>query len=271
MEGDYAIINLTSGPIGSSQHIHDFGFYPTLCVGNLVWLDNNNNGIVDLTETGIEGVELILYHVGGDGTKGIGNDTEIARDTTDNQGHYLFESLAEGVYYIKVNDGIPYNTASSLGTGIAGDQPSIYEPGFITSTDINNDDNGTQMGNMVMSDTFTLAICQEPIGDEEPNISPNPLLDPNTNLTVDFGFIPCLSIGNLVWNDYNNNGLAESTEPGFSEIQVILCQTGPDGIKSDDDVEINRMLTDDNGYYYFDKLNPGIYYVKLILLNNKND
>ena len=261
--GDYALINLTSGKAGMNQHNYDFGFQPTLCVGNLVWFDSNNNGIADQTEEGISGVELILYQVGGDGTKGIGNDVEIAREITDDKGHYLFGDLPEGVYYIKINDGIPDNMVSSLGTGKNGTKPSTYEPGFVTSTDINNDDNGTQMGAMVMSDTFTLGICTEPTNDNDDNPSPNPITDPNTNLTVDFGFIPCLSIGNLVWNDYNNNGLVEATEPGFANIQVILYQTGPDGIKSDDDVEINRMSTDAKGYYYFANLKPGIYYVKL--------
>ncbi|MFK7980659.1 MAG: SdrD B-like domain-containing protein, partial [Saprospiraceae bacterium] len=263
LNGNYATIQLTSGIEGSRTHQYDFGFVPALSVGNLVWLDDNNNGLFDNLEKGIAGVELILYQVGEDGTKDIGNDIEIDRTQTDKKGNYLFDYLPEGIYYIKINSGIPDNLTSSLGTGKNGANPSTYEPGFVTSTDINHDDNGTQMGNMVMSDTFTLAICTEPTNDDENNPNQDPILDPNTNLTVDFGFIPCLSIGNLVWNDINNNGTADPSEPGFPKIQVILYQTGPDGIKSDDDVEINRMATDTKGYYYFDNLKPGSYYIKL--------
>ena len=256
IDGDYAIISLTSGKPGSSEHHYDFGFQPTLCVGNLVWLDSNNNGLAENTETGIADVEVILYQVGGDGTKGAGNDVEVARDTTDNNGNYLFSDLAEGIYYIKLNDGISTTLNSSTGGGINGTNANSYEPGLTTSTDIDNDDNGSQMGSMVMSDTFTLAICTEPITDGDD--------DSNTNLSVDFGFTPNLSIGNLVWNDINNNGVVDPTEKGIGGVTVELYQLGEDGEKGgDDDVLVASMPTGDEGDYLFLQLNPGNYYVKL--------
>ena len=252
----YAFINLTSGKPGNSEHHYDFGFQPTLCVGNLVWLDSDNNGIAENTEDGIPNVEVILYQVGGNGTKGIGNDVEVARDTTDIDGHYLFSNLNEGIYFIKINGGVPANLNSSTGSGINGANDNIYEPGLTTSTDIDSDGNGSQMGTMVMSDTFTLAICTEPITDGDD--------DSNTNLSVDFGFIPTLSIGNLVWNDVNNNGLVDLTEKGTPNVTVELYQLGEDEAKGgDDDILVADMETDTKGEYGFDQLNPGDYYVKL--------
>ena len=256
VDGDYATISLLSGKSGSSEHHYDFGFQPTLCVGNLVWLDSNNNGLAENTEAGIPNVEVILYQVGGDGTKGAGNDVEVARKTTDANGNYLFTDLVEGVYFIKINDGIPATLNSSTGSGVDGTNANSYEPGLTTSTDIDNDDNGSQMGTMVMSDTFTLAICTEPITDGD--------TDSNTNLSVDFGFTPSLSIGNLVWNDVNNNGLVDPTEKGIPNITVELYQLGADDQKGgDDDILIESILTGDDGDYLFDQLNPGDYYVKL--------
>ncbi|MBK8780105.1 MAG: hypothetical protein IPO25_22885 [Saprospiraceae bacterium] len=46
--------------------------------------------------------------------------------------------------------------------------------------------------------------------------------DENSNLTVDFGFVPLHSIGNQVWADVNNNGLKDATEAGISNVLVIL-------------------------------------------------
>ncbi|MEM1118950.1 MAG: SdrD B-like domain-containing protein [Bacteroidota bacterium] len=252
---NYAVINLTSDLLGTDERQYDFGFRPTLCVGNLVWLDQNNNGLAEPTEKGIEGVEVILFHAGTDGIKGNGDDAEITRQRTDAQGKYLFSDLDEGVYFIKINEGIPANLASANGAGKDGTQDSAYEPGKATSTDIDNDDNGTQMGNMVMTDTFTLAYCAEPTTDGDN--------DNNTNLSVDIGLTPCLSVGNLIFHDLNNSGTADANDPTLGGIEVQLYTTGADGQKSADDVLVSAMTTLDDGLYRFDNLKPGNYYIKL--------
>jgi len=75
---------------------------------------------------------------------------------------------------------IPYQYISSNGEGMedlvgAG----AFEPGAITNSDINNDDNGSQMGDMVMSDLVLLGLFEEPITDGD--------FDTRTNMSVDFG------------------------------------------------------------------------------------
>jgi len=254
--GAYAVINLTSGTPESFDHQYDFGFRPTLCIGNLVWLDSNNNGIVDNSENGIPSVEVILYQVGGDGTKGTGNDIEIDRKNTDKDGKYLFTNLEEGIYFIKVNDGIPANLTSSNGTSVNGLGASTYEPGLPTSTDIDNDDNGSQMGTMIMTDTFGLIYCKEPITDGDDDF--------NTNLSIDIGLIPCLSVGNLVFHDLNNDGIYDDqTESPIERVEVQLYSAGANGQKNDDDVLVATETTLADGLYRFDGLKPGNYYVKL--------
>ena len=66
-------------------------------------------------------------------------------------------------------------------------------------------------------------------------------------------------IGDYVWKDTNDNGIQDDGPAGISGITVKLY-TG-------DGTYIKEMLTDDNGYYLFDKLVPGDYYVKFIIPN----
>jgi protocatechuate 3,4-dioxygenase beta subunit len=79
---------------------------------------------------------------------------------------------------------------------------------------------------------------------------------PNQNITgVDAGFMGPLSIGNLVWNDLNSNGLYTSNEPTFSGITVRL-------IASDGTTVLGTTTTDDNGRYIFKYLMAGTYFVE---------
>jgi uncharacterized surface anchored protein len=67
-------------------------FQPTASLGDYVWYDNDQDGIQDPSETGVEGVTVTLY--AGDGT------TVIATTTTDAAGLYEFTGLTPGTPYI---------------------------------------------------------------------------------------------------------------------------------------------------------------------------
>lgn len=73
----------------------DFGFNTPACearLGDLVWLDANQNGIQDIGENGIAGVELNLTGPG------------VTRmTTTDGSGNYAFSGLCAGAYTVTVN------------------------------------------------------------------------------------------------------------------------------------------------------------------------
>ncbi len=82
--------------------------------------------------------------------------------------------------------------------------------------------------------------------------------------TVNVSVEICLNLGNLVWQDTNNNGIKDGTETGLADIQVQLYGSN-DTIKgNNDDVLLATQLTDGNGNYLFLSLNAGNYYVKLI-------
>ena len=162
----------------------DFGIYkptplPTLSLGNLVWLDANNNGIKDANETGLGGINVQLFNAGADGAKGGTDDVLVNSLATDINGNYLFTGLTEGVYYVKLIN-LPTSLVSSTGDGpYDADNAGAFEPSNVGN--VNEQDHGTGMvgTGMVMSKVVTLVINAQPTNDGD--------TDPNTNLTVDFG------------------------------------------------------------------------------------
>ncbi|MDO9043062.1 MAG: SdrD B-like domain-containing protein, partial [Desulfocapsaceae bacterium] len=77
----------------------DFGYQPTGAtlnsIGNTVWLDSDRDGIMDPSESGIEGVVVGLKN-------GAGNF--IATTTTNAGGLYLFTDLPDGTYTVAIID-----------------------------------------------------------------------------------------------------------------------------------------------------------------------
>ena len=249
-------IFVETGEAGCMIHSVDIGLFVPLTLGNQVWEDLNNNGLKDDGEQGIDSVGLQLFALGADGEKGGNDDILIDSTFTDSLGIYRFSPLDSGTYYVKIVSGIPTGMVSSTGTGADGSNSPDYEPGPMTDTNVNNDDDGTQMGVMIMSDTVQLTLEMEPIDDGDTNS--------NSNLSVDFGLIRLLSIGNLVWEDENNDGLNNNGETGIDDITVYLLDDGADEIKGNtDDTIIDSVITATGGQYLFDSLYPGEYYVKL--------
>ncbi|MCK5085942.1 MAG: choice-of-anchor A family protein, partial [Melioribacteraceae bacterium] len=61
-------------------------------LGDRVWYDENENGIQDFGEDGVEGVTVNLYDC---------SDNPITSTTTDSDGYYLFDNLTPGDYYVE--------------------------------------------------------------------------------------------------------------------------------------------------------------------------
>ncbi|WP_397384923.1 SdrD B-like domain-containing protein, partial [Prosthecobacter sp.] len=77
-----------------------------------------------------------------------------------------------------------------------------------------------------------------------------------------------LSIGNLVFEDSNNNGLKDSSEPGVAGATVQLFTTGDDnaigGSSTAADVQVGSdFTTTSSGAYLFSSLPAGNFYVKV--------
>ena len=107
-----------------------------------------------------------------------------------------------------------------------------------------------------MSDIVSLDLYDEPDNDGTS--------DSTANYRIDFGLYETIDLGNLVWEDYDNDGIKDMDEPGFPNIIVTLSQPGPDGLAcTNDDIEIGIDTTDANGAYLFEYLNPNEYFVTL--------
>ena len=214
----------------------DFGFVPTgvLSLGNLVWLDLNNNGRVDPGEPGLAGVTVRL--IASDGV------TVLGTTATNGSGLYQFSGLQPGTYLVEV------------------DRTSVAITGYLSSTDIatsanpnndiNDDDNGVALtSTTVRSGPVVLSALGEPIDDGD--------TDANSNLSVDFGFVRALSLGNLVWADLNDNGRVDPGEQGIAGVTVRLI--GSDGV-----TVLASTTTDASGRYLFGGLGPAGYYVEVV-------
>lgn len=65
-------------------------------IGDLVWLDENGNGLQETSEPGIEGVTVSLWAAGSDA-----RDAALVMETaTDANGRYRFDALRPGAFYV---------------------------------------------------------------------------------------------------------------------------------------------------------------------------
>jgi hypothetical protein len=99
-------------------------------IGSIVWEDQNANGIRDLNEPEIPGVFVHLYEASG---------AYVATRVTDGYGHYEFQSVAPGDYYVvfEAPDGYTFSP-QNMGTDEAIDSDSnLYGQTDVFSIDTN--------------------------------------------------------------------------------------------------------------------------------------
>jgi LPXTG-motif cell wall-anchored protein len=195
-------------------------------IGNYVWLDRDEDGIQDAGETGINGITVRLYK---DGETTALETTTTANDGSAKPGYYLFDELAPGEYVVEFVVPDDYDLSPNV-------------PG-----DPENDSNPINM------DSKTGVITLNRANDFE-------------DLTIDLGLIAKGSIGNYVWLDRNRDGLQDSEEMGINGIEVVLFKM-ISGVRT----EITRTTTANHptastsGYYHFDHLTGGDYYVQFLV------
>ncbi len=154
----------------------------TLALGDQVWSETDNDGLFEPQngEAGIDGVRLNLYlDANADGEPTL--DEYIGTTTTATAsgfpGRYRFSNLAPGTYVVVV---APQSFAG--GGALSGLVTSTgNDPAPDPDDDVNGDDNGTDVGALTASHAVTLTDNGEPTSEDGDN---------DTNLTVDFGFIP---------------------------------------------------------------------------------
>lgn len=151
-----------------------------------VWLDADNNGVLDAAEAGIAGVAIELR-----GTDSAGN--AVARNTTtDAAGRYAFTNLAPGTYLVRE----PTQPASTVNGATL--------PGSIGLTPV---------GAATAVTVLPSAVSGITLGANQASRENN------------FGEVPTGSISGRVYADNNNNGTPDAGETGYAGVQITLTGT----------------------------------------------
>ncbi len=229
VNGLTAVFSLAPGQADQSI---DAGFWQPATIGNQVWDDANNDGVLNPGEVGFDGVTVELWRdLNNDGVfEPTGADAQTPVSTvTAGGGFYYFTDVAPGQYFVCIPAPPPFHTLSSTHTTTVNNL-------------VDNCDKGIQAG-----------------GPGTPTVSPPVMvMSGEVNNTIDFGFLDP-SVGNLVWLDLNLNGRVDTNEPGVQGVIVELYDTN--------NVEVATTTTDENGYYLFEAQPPNKYYVKIPALN----
>ncbi|MBL9132850.1 MAG: hypothetical protein JNG86_16700, partial [Verrucomicrobiaceae bacterium] len=237
----------------------DFGLtFPPgkAAVGNLVFVDNNDSGTADEGE-GRDGVIVRLFTENADPLL----DTPLAERVTANGGHFLFENLDPGRYFLHV-------PASEFRL----DKP-LYAAASMTGTTTGDDDageDGVDVVNPLLSGVstavFELAASGLPTaatGEAGIGAGSDDFRDAAVDLTKDLGFTIAayepVGVGNAVFKDLNGNNRMDESEG----VEGVTVQLFNEGRNPQSDAPLGTRTTDADGLYLFDGLRPGGYFVHI--------
>ena len=236
---------------------------PKYRLGNLVWLDTNKDGNADSGEPGIPGVNVELWS-DDDGVAGpSAGDTKISTTATDPDGHYFFDQLDAGDYYVVIPNDTTQAPLAGLASSSNGEEATPNSDGDNNDNGVNKIDFGGANPIGLASGIVTLGASSEPTNevlrsgsatDDDNDAFPDPL----SNYSVDFGFVPAVSIGSLVWNDTNNNGIQDDGELPLAGATVTLLDNT--GVPV---VGVAPQVTGADGLYYFEGLSEGTYSIQV--------
>ena len=150
----------------------------------------------------------------------------VSTQITNGTGNYLFSSLNPGYYYVGFTAPVDYNfTLSDQGGDDGTDSDAIIPLGRTNLT----------------------------------QLTPG-----ETDLTWDAGLYTKASLGNFVWVDWNMDGIQDADNTGINGVTVELYRVGFGLIATTTTADLGAD-PDYPGYYLFDNLVPGDYYVEFTL------
>ncbi|HAM23849.1 MAG TPA: hypothetical protein DCQ04_16600, partial [Actinobacteria bacterium] len=191
-------------------------------LGNYVWLDDNGNGLQDISEVGVNGVKVELYGDNGNLISSTVTGDDFSTAVTE-VGYYQFAGLKAGNYHVKF---------------VA---PTNYQ--FTTQDVGGSDANDSDADALGLSQTVPLAAGE-------------------SNQTIDAGIYQKASLGDRVWLDCNGNGVQDGSEVGVANVTVNLIGGGADGkiATTGDNTMVMTTTTNASGNYAFVDLTPGVEY-----------
>ena len=200
--------------ISAIDNSWDAGFKAT-GVGNLVWLDVNNNGIQDGGEVGVSGIDVELKIDGG---------ASVGTTTTDVNGYYAFTGLSPQTYRLYFT-GLPAGYAFST-QNVGGDDTIDSDVNLST---------GESDAVVVTTDVFNSSIDAGVYQQSEPEISVRgnnvDITDgdtsPSTSDFTDFGDVDA-QIDSVIntFQIFNGNGAAALTLNGSPRVAISGTNAG---------------------------------------------
>jgi uncharacterized repeat protein (TIGR01451 family) len=181
--GTTALVNLSAGECDLSSF--DAGLYKCVALGELVWLDYNENDVWDSVENGINGLKVELYKfIDGSWVNYDYTYTGHKPGTPSDDGYFKF-CVAPGRYYLRFlnppNALVPAVSNFGINESVDSDVTGAFGPG--TTSEIN-------------------LVCGQDRCD------------------IGAGYYKMGSIGDNVWSDDNNNGMRDSNEQGVADVIV---------------------------------------------------
>jgi len=204
-----------------------------MSVGNLVFLDENNNGLKDAGERGIPNVPVEIWSAGADGRVNSADDQPVTNGNastlssggmltagtygtiasgfstltarTDWNGLYQFTELPTGVYYLKITPPNKAVFSSKYGSGSTTyslnlDFPLASSISVLLDNGIDNDSNGVQTASSFVSSADAVTAGVGAAVFSMPFTLATATEPGTSNLgsdeyTLDFGLRPCPAIG----------------------------------------------------------------------------
>jgi hypothetical protein len=196
----------------------------TASLGDLVWRDDDGDGVQDSAETGLPGVGVRLTR--------CGSTTTLASTTTDGNGNFLFDNLAAGDYALIASrpDGYSFSPRRQ-GSDRARDSDATAD-GVAGCATLNEGQ---------AQRTFDIGLVPSSGGGS------------GSGGSVGGG---TSNIGDRVWRDANGNGIQDSGEAGVGGVPVQLLDCSAN--------QLARTTTASNGTYLFSNLPAGSYNVRFI-------
>ncbi|MFV0260006.1 MAG: SdrD B-like domain-containing protein [Acidimicrobiales bacterium] len=246
---DDPVVDDTVDGTGGDEDDHDIARVepPTFSLGNQVWHDDDNDGVVDPGEPPIPGVTVELFtdedHDGlpddrnHDGV--IDSADAVATTVTDGDGGYLFSGLAAGDYVVGIGPG-NFATGGPLEHKISS-TATATDPG----DGVDNDDNGDhdRASQYVFSGPITLN-GHSPTGESGLANDPDGR-DGHSDLTVDFGFwtprfdlaLRKRVIGTRTVYDLGDQvtySIEVFNQGNVTATDIVVTDTPPSGLRIDD-------------------------------------
>lgn len=161
-------------------------------IGNLLWVDNNGNGIQDSNEPGLNDVNVTLY----DEDMNLIRSTTTSDDADGEAGFYIFENVPVGKYYIV------FDLPSSYLSTVAFRGGNTSEDSDITNNIVQGSSNIFSIGSGVYSDD------------------------------IDCGVYKPASVGDYVWRDNDKDGTQEFGEFGVKDVDISIYRIGEGKIET---------------------------------------